>query len=124
MALTVFFGVTFFFKTIFTPLFSRGVPGEEFFLDHVHPAIEGHHLLGEALYVKMMNMGICRNNVPLSQDTITKINDEINKQIDTTKHGIALRNLAKVLSWAGKNEDGGRLARKALYFLHLHRQYR
>ena len=34
--------------------------------------------------------------------------------LDPTEHGLALRNLAKVLSWAGKSEDAARAARQAL----------
>lgn len=35
-------------------------------------------------------------------------------RLDPVEHGLALRNLAKVLSWAGKNEDAARAARQAL----------
>ena len=38
-------------------------------------------------------------------------------ELDPERHGVALRNLAKVLSWAGKTDEAGRAAARALELL-------
>jgi hypothetical protein len=37
-----------------------GIPGREWLLDHVHPRIEGHQLIAEALYEAMEQMRLLR----------------------------------------------------------------
>lgn len=91
----------------------QSIPGEEFFLDHVHPTIEGHRILALALLEQLM----LRGDLPLkSMDDaiLATVEKKILATVDEEKSGIALRNLAKVLSWAGKDEDAARLAKRAL----------
>ncbi len=91
--------------------------GEEYFMDHVHPTVEVHQqiarwivqVLQENHYVEGKSL-----NDALIVDEIAKIAEKVHGEIDTRAYGIALRNLAKVLHWAGKFEEAEPHARDAL----------
>jgi tetratricopeptide (TPR) repeat protein len=90
------------------------IPGESYFLDHVHPTIEGHRLLAVQLVHEMARLGIVKNAKSLDDQTIASVSERIEARIDPQMRARSLANLAKVLAWAGKIEDAGRLARQAL----------
>jgi len=90
------------------------IEGEEFFLDHVHPTIQGHEILAVALIQKMINQGVVHPGADWNEQAIEAAAKKIEGRIDKETHGRALANLARVLLWAGKNEDAVRLARQAL----------
>lgn len=87
--------------------------GEAYFLDHVHPTIEGHRLLAAGIYDAMRSRGLVAAAEPGPED-LAAVREEVLASVDSHKHATALRNLAKVLSWAGKTEDAARAARLAL----------
>jgi len=89
------------------------IPGAEYFLDHVHPTIEGHKILALALIEKMITQGLVRQDEKWNEQAIAKVAAYVEGQIDRTTHGQALANLARVLLWAGKLEDAARSARLA-----------
>ena len=86
-----------------------GIPGSEYFLDHVHPTIEGNRLLALAIIDEMLQTGMVSKSVTWNDDTIAKITNKFNESLDEETHAIALRNLSKVLLWGGKNEEAKRL---------------
>jgi len=43
-------------KMLFEERSEAGLPGDEWLLDHVHPSIEGHQLIADALYQEMQDM--------------------------------------------------------------------
>jgi len=90
------------------------IPGKEFFLDHVHPTIEGHKILAVALVQKMIEQRLLSPGIDWGNKTIEAVAAKIEGRIDKETHGRALANLARVFLWAGKNEDAARLARQAL----------
>lgn len=92
----------------------HAIPGREFFLDHVHPTIEGHKFLAVALINKMIERNLLQPEARLNNDAITAVEKKIIGRIDAGRHGYALANLARVFSWAGKTNDAERLARQAL----------
>ena len=89
-------------------------PGEEWFLDHVHPTIAGHRLLARALLGKIQELGWIGGGGDGFADRFADLDAELLGRLDEHEHGVALRNLAKVMSWAGKDEDAGRMAKRAL----------
>ena len=88
--------------------------GATYFLDHVHPTIEGNRILALALLEGMMAEGIAVSSPSWGPDAIASVTRTVVGRVDEQMHGIALRNLAKVLSWAGKTEDAARLAKLAV----------
>jgi tetratricopeptide (TPR) repeat protein len=88
--------------------------GQEYFLDHVHPTIEGHKILAVALIEAMAGQGLVQPGPGWGDEAIGAVAAKIEGGIDRETHGLALANLARVLLWAGKNEDAARLAKQAL----------
>ncbi len=89
------------------------IPGKEFFLDHVHPTIEGHKLLATELVRAMANEGILRPEQGWEEKAVSVAEARIDDRVDEVAHSLALANLARVLLWAGKDEEASRLARQA-----------
>jgi tetratricopeptide (TPR) repeat protein len=94
--------------------YKHSIPGEEFFLDHVHPTIEGHKLLAEALLETMSSQGLAHPVADWKEKPLATVSASIEGGVNPAKQGRALANLARVLLWAGKNDDAARLARQAL----------
>ena len=95
----------------------HGIPGAEYFLDHVHPTIEANRRLALAIVDRMAELAWIEPGPGWTAAAIEEVTAEVRSRIDTHEQGIALRNLAKVLSWAGKSEDAAQLAQRALALL-------
>jgi tetratricopeptide (TPR) repeat protein len=95
----------------------HNAPGEQYFLDHVHPTLDGHRLLATAIVETLREDGGVGELHPLTESDIAQAETRITQRIDPRDHAIALRNLAKVLNWAGKHEEAGRLAQQSLEVL-------
>jgi tetratricopeptide (TPR) repeat protein len=92
----------------------NGIPGSELFLDHVHPTIEGNRLLALALVEEMMHMGIVFPSATWDAVRIAEISERLESSLDEQAHAMALRNLSRVLLWAGKNDEAERLVDRTL----------
>ena len=91
--------------------------GADWFLDHVHPTIEGHQLLARALLDRLHESGWLSADPRTASQQLDQMQARVVSELDPERHGVALRNLAKVLSWAGKTEEAARAAERALEFL-------
>ena len=89
----------------------HGIPGNEVFLDHVHPTIEAHRLLALEILNVMASEEIA--NPAMDEATLLQVKSDVMSQIDPAAHGRALMNLSKVMGWAGKLSEAYRLAVKA-----------
>ncbi len=92
----------------------NGIPGENLFLDHVHPTIEGHRMLALAILESMAALGWVPPPRAWDRAALDARAEEVIGSLDPEAHGIAMRNLAKVLGWAGKAEEAERAARRAV----------
>ena len=92
----------------------HGIPGEELFLDHVHPTIDGHRMLALAIVDEMKAQDWLSPGENWDDAAVESVTKKIMGKVDPKKQGIAMRNLSKVYSWAGKMEDAYKAARKAL----------
>jgi tetratricopeptide (TPR) repeat protein len=95
-----------------------GIPGDSLFLDHVHGTIEAYRELAVQLIPAMKKLGALDSGA-LSEGTvqpsqIEAASRQVMNKVDSKEHGIALRNISKVYSWAGKKEDADRVALRAL----------
>lgn len=91
-----------------------GIPGDDLFLDHVHPTISTHRQLALELVAAMRDAGIVAATASWNAELVARITERVETTIDDRQHGRALLNLSKVLGWAGKLEEAGRLAVKAV----------
>ncbi|MEQ9411598.1 MAG: tetratricopeptide repeat protein [Fuerstiella sp.] len=86
------------------------------FLDHVHPTIDAHRLLA----LEILRHPAAEQILPdltVNESTIADATEKVMQSVDTAAHGRALRNLSKVLSWAGKYDEADRLAIQAMQIL-------
>lgn len=94
--------------------YGHRVLGEEFFLDHVHPTIEGNRLLAIALVQRLVEAGVAHVSPDWSATAVAAAKTRIEGRLDRRAQATGLRNVARVFNWAGKTEEAGRLARQAL----------
>lgn len=93
------------------------IPGNEQFVDHVHLDIDGYARLGLALFELLREEGVAAADAALDAPAPAAVRARILASIDRRAHGTALRNLARVYSWAGKSEEAGRIAAQAVEVL-------
>jgi len=89
---------------------SSGIPGNESFLDHVHPTTELHQVLAEQLLEQMAKMGLAQEKKVLTAADKQALYERIMGGLDRQFMALRDLNLAKTLKWAGKKEE----AREAL----------
>lgn len=92
----------------------QGIPGENLFLDHVHPTVRGHRRLALKLVDVLAEQDFIELSDSWGEEAIAKITTRIEKDIDHTRQGKAMRNLAQVMLWAGKTDDAYRAAKQAV----------
>ena len=92
----------------------QGIPGEAHFLDHVHPTIDGHRMLALAIVDEMARQKLLTRGSDWNDAAVQRVASGIMQNVDPKAQGVAMRNLSKVFSWAGKMEDAYRAAKKAL----------
>jgi Flp pilus assembly protein TadD len=102
------------FDRMVKELSSDSIPGAELFLDHVHPTIEANRLLALAIIEEMAQEGMVSPVSTWNETLITKISEKLVNGLDEKEHAVALRNLSKVLSWAGKEDEAVRLVNLAV----------
>ncbi len=98
----------------------HGCLGEEYFLDHVHPTIEVNRKLAVWIIEALQVQGVVENrnlSDPDLQVAIAEAGERVLGRIDRRAHGVALRNLAKVLHWSGKFVEAAPRAVDALELL-------
>ena len=89
----------------------HGMLGGVEFLDHVHPTVESHRQLALALVDAIGEQGIAQVKAGWDEASATA---RVMARVDDHDRGIAMRNLANVMQWAGKLEDAYEAAKKSL----------
>ncbi|MFT5128363.1 MAG: tetratricopeptide (TPR) repeat protein [Rhodothermales bacterium] len=87
-----------------------GIPGADLFVDHVHLHVDGYREL--ALHI-LPALGL---PVPEPSE-LEEISRAVHGRIDRAAEGRAFRNLAKVMSWAGKFAEAAAPAARAVELL-------
>lgn len=88
------------------------IPGDESFLDHVHPTIEIHRELAWELFDRLVDRRLLKP--PADRKEVTRqVVARVMSQIDSRAHALALVQVIQLLSWAGKNKEALRLTERA-----------
>ena len=90
------------------------LPGQEYFLDHVHLRPEIHRQLAIHLVEAMIQHGFIQPGQRWQDGDLAVIDQRVYGRVDQPAQAAALRNLAKVLNWSGKHLEAGSLALEAL----------
>lgn len=94
-------------------LSGQTIPGNECFLDHVHPTIEAHGDLAVALFAVMQEKQlVSREHSPSSLRTL--IESQVTASLDRRQQALAMTRVAQVLAWAGKTQEGLQSARRSV----------
>lgn len=88
----------------------HSIVGADYFLDHLHPTIEGHRLLAEAIIKQLETDRWWNPGQQWNQQARQQVSRRILDSIDQADHARARRNLAKVLNWSGKHMEAGVLS--------------
>lgn len=95
-------------------LSDSGIPGDESFLDHVHPNAEVYGTLAEWLIDALAAEGIVSHTQDWKAPRFAALREQNLARIDRVAEAAALRNLAKVLGWAGMVDEVAALLSRAL----------
>jgi tetratricopeptide (TPR) repeat protein len=87
-------------------------PGNESFLDHVHPTIEVHRELALLIGQKLVELDLVPASAELPRISEATLRS-IRGGIDAQGQAIALFKLAQTLSWAGRDAEALELIRRA-----------
>ena len=92
----------------------NAIPGKEQFLDHVHPTVDAHRELALRLLDELVARQFVTLDKSWSEASVQAVTERVEAKIDRRMQAKALRNLSKVLTWAGKTEEADRLALEAV----------
>ncbi len=101
------------FATILQRASPDGIPGDEHFLDHVHPTIAAHRLLALAIIDEVVEMGVATRAASWNESAVAEVTRGVEGGLDEAAHARALANVARVLSWAGKQDEARGVAERA-----------
>jgi tetratricopeptide (TPR) repeat protein len=102
------------FVAITERLAEHATPGDDLFLDHVHPTIEGNRQVALAVLDTLAASGVVNGAADWNDEAAARVKSDVEASLDIEAHGRALLNLAKVLDWAGKYAEGAKAAEKAI----------
>ncbi|MGQ0722164.1 MAG: tetratricopeptide repeat protein [Candidatus Eiseniibacteriota bacterium] len=92
----------------------HGIPGNELFVDHVHVSVRGNGLVARTILESLVDRGIVRPGPDWSPAIFEETAAVIESRVDPGDQARALANLARLIGWAGKAEEGYELALRAL----------
>lgn len=92
----------------------HGIPGDDLFLDHVHPTIEGNRLLALQLLDALADDEIVSPGPDWGEAAIAAVTERVESSLDPLDHALALMKLSKVLGWAGKIREAYQLAQRSV----------
>ncbi|MFH1761808.1 MAG: tetratricopeptide repeat protein [bacterium] len=94
--------------------FGHKIPGNEYFLDHVHPTISANRVLSLAIMDKLIELSIAEPSSSWNKNSLKNVIYSVEKRMNRNYQANALHNLAQVLNWAGKHDEAALLALQAL----------
>ena len=97
------------FDRIIVDRSSDGIPGAGLFLDHVHPTIEGNRILALAIIDRLIEDGVVDAGPDWGDSAIQDVIARVEGNLDERSHETALKNLSRLLLWAGKHEEAERV---------------
>ncbi len=88
------------------------IPGDESFLDHVHPIIDNNRLIAWGVFEELVKQRVVRDQ-PSDEALVQRISRNVQNGIDRQRQAVALINLSQVLVSAGKDEESLKLTERA-----------
>jgi tetratricopeptide (TPR) repeat protein len=92
----------------------HGIPGNELFVDHVHVSVRGNGLVAMTILDALIGRSIVRPGPAWNEGAFEATAAVIESRVDPGDQAKALANLARLIGWAGKTDEGYDLALRAL----------
>ena len=102
------------FDAILSKRSPNGITDDAFFLDHVHPTIEGNKILALALLQEIIDSGMIPSPRTMTDESLEMISSTKMSQVNHNDNSNALANLAMLANWGGKFREGRTLALRSV----------
>jgi len=89
----------------FEKLSPHGIPGNDFLIDHVHPTIRGNQIIAETMVRRLQQQGIVPSSSSVDRAALESAYQQVLASLPKDYYVEGMLNLAKVLGWAGKEEE-------------------
>ena len=83
----------------------------------MHLRVDGYQRLAVELMQLMQREGIVATQPGWQDGVLPRMTEKMNAKLDPEAHGRALRNLARVFTWAGMIDDAERIGTEAMELL-------
>ncbi len=88
--------------------------GEPDFLDHVHLDVADYGVLAHTIFEDLARRGEVHPSADFETAVMPRVRERVMARLTPSEEGLGLHNIAKVLNWAGKQEDAARIAARGL----------
>jgi tetratricopeptide (TPR) repeat protein len=93
--------------------YGHAIPGDEYFVDHVHPTLEATRMLALSLLDHLVREGIARPAPHWNDAAIAAVSRKVEQSITPQEKALALWTLAKTIDWSGRLDKSHNLLLQA-----------
>lgn len=94
--------------------YGHGIFGSEFFVDHVHFTIEGHRLIGQALFEQLVAQGVAHPDASWDSTRAERVRRQVLASLDNRDTGHSYMALGIIFEWAAKYDEAEKMLVRAL----------
>jgi len=82
--------------------YGYAIPGDEYFVDHVHPTLDATRMLALLLLDQLIRQGIARPGPHWNDAAIAAVSKKVEQAINPEEKALAVWTLAKTIDWSGR----------------------
>jgi tetratricopeptide (TPR) repeat protein len=101
-------------RRVYMENYGHGIFGSEFFVDHVHFTIEGHRLIGRALFEQLVAQGIAHPDAGWDETGAERVRQQVLASLDNIDISNSYMALGIIFEWAAKYDEAEKMLLRAL----------
>jgi tetratricopeptide (TPR) repeat protein len=101
-------------RKVYLENYGHGIFGSEFFVDHVHFTIEGHRLIGRALFDQLVAQGIAHPGPGWDDTGAERVRQQVLASLDNIDISNSYMALGIIFEWAAKYDEAEKMLLRAL----------
>ncbi len=101
-------------RKVYMENYGHGIFGSEFFVDHVHFTIEGHRLIGRALFEQLVAQGIAHPDANWDESRAERVRQQVLASLDNIDISNSYMALGIIFEWAAKYDEAEKMLLRAL----------
>ena len=101
-------------RKVYMENYGHGIFGSEFFVDHVHFTIEGHRLIGRALFEQLVAQGIAHPEAGWNETRAEQVRQQVLASLDNRDVSNSYMALGIIFEWAAKYDEAEKMLLRAL----------